>query len=77
MTQYHCCAICKRNDVKLYRYYGSFLRDDEILCRTHAPAGHIENQNMVPLCEDVDGSVWGYTSVRWDARERWEALPEG
>ena len=75
--QKHHCSTCKRNAVKLYRYYGSFLRDDEIFCKAHAPAGQIERQVFVPLCEDVDGSVWGYTSVPDDAIQRWEALPEG
>ena len=75
-TQKHCCSICRRNDIKLYRYYGSFLRDDEIFCRSHAPAGHIENQNLVPLCEDADGSVWGYTSVPQDVIDRFNALPD-
>ena len=76
MEQRHCCAICGRNTVKLYRYYGCFLRDGEIYCRTHAPAGHIDRQNLVPLCEDTDGSVWGYTSVPDDAIARREALPD-
>jgi hypothetical protein len=76
MMQHHCCAVCKRHDVRLYRYYGFFLRDEEILCRAHAPPGHIERQNLVPLCEDTDGSVWGYTSVPDEAIARWEALPE-
>lgn len=77
MKQYHCCATCKRNDVKMYRWYGSPLRDHEIFCRSHAKPGLIENQNLVPLCEDTDGTVWGYTSVPPDAIARWEALPEG
>ncbi len=75
--QHHCCAVCKRYNVKLYRYYASFLRDDEIFCRSHAPAGEIEKQYLVPLCEDDDGSVWGYTSVPDDAIKRFDALPEG
>jgi len=76
MGQKHCCAICQRNDIKIYRYYGLFLRDEQIFCRTHAPPGHIERKNLVPLCEDEDGSVWGYTSVPPDAIARWEALPD-
>lgn len=76
MSQHHCCAVCERNDVKLYRYYGNFLRDDEIFCHAHAPEGYIEKQVLVPLCEDTDGSVWGYTSVPDDAIARWEALPD-
>ena len=77
MTQHHRCAICQRNDVRLYRYYSSFLRDDEIFCRAHALAGEIESQLLVPLCEDTDGSVWGYSAVPDDAIARWRALPEG
>lgn len=76
MEQIHCCTVCKRNTVKLYRYYASFLRDEEIYCKTHAPAGQIERQHLVPLCEDVDGSVWGYTSVPEDAIARFNALPD-
>ena len=72
----HNCSVCKRNGVKLYRYYGSFLRDDEIFCGTCAPKGEIEHQNLVPLCEDIDGSVWGYTSVPQDAIDRFHALPD-
>lgn len=76
MEQKHCCAACKRNTVKLYRYYANFLRDEEIFCRAHAPKGHIKKQYLVPLCEDVDGSVWGYTSVPEDAIAKWNALPD-
>lgn len=76
MEQQHKCAICGRNTVKLYRYYGFFLRDNEIYCRKHAPADQIERQYLVPLCEDVDGSVWGYTSVPDDAIARFNALPD-
>lgn len=73
MEQHNRCYICKRNTVKLYRCYGSFLRDDEILCKLHRP----ENLDwFVPLVEDVDGSVWGYTSVPDDAIKRWELLSD-
>jgi len=76
MNQHHCCAICKRNDIKLYCYYSNFLRDSEIFCRTHAPPGHIERRSLVPLIEDEDGGVWGYTSMPEDAIVRWKALPD-
>lgn len=76
MEQYHRCATCQRNTVKLYRYYASPLRDAEIFCRRCAPPGHIERQNLVPLCEDTDGTVWGYTSVPEDAIARFNALPD-
>lgn len=75
-VQHHRCAVCGRNDVRLYHYYGS-LHDDEIYCVRHAPAGAIESQALVPLCEDVDGSVWGYQRVPDEAIARWKALPEG
>lgn len=70
------CAVCKREGVKLYRYYGSFLRAGEIYCMHCAPPGHIQNQNLVPLCTDTDGSVWGYTSVPQDSIDRFNALPD-
>jgi len=75
-NQYHQCAVCGRSDVRLYRYYGSPLRDSEIYCCQDAPGGQIEGQFLVPLCEDVDGTVWGYTSVPEDAIARFYALPE-
>lgn len=76
IEQHHRCMMCKRNTVKLYRYYGSPLRDDEIYCRACAPTDEIDKQVLVPLCEDVDGTVWGYTSVPADAIARFEALPD-
>lgn len=72
----HECVVCRRHDIRLYRPYGSFLRDNEIVCRAHAEAGAIERKALVPLCEDSDGSVWGYTSVPPDAIARWYALRE-
>lgn len=71
-TQHHACATCGRNDIKLYRAYGSFLRDAEIFCGAHKPA-----EWYVSLVEDTDGSVWGYTSVPDEAIARWEALSDG
>lgn len=75
--QQHKCATCQRNDVRLYRVYGNFLRDEEIFCTAHGPAGWIDRQILVPLVEDEDGNVWGYASVSDDAIARWEALKEG
>lgn len=72
MTQHHCCAICKRNDVRLYRWYGEFLRDERIYCGEHKP----DSGWIVPLVEALDGSVWGYTSVPEDALAQWNALPD-
>lgn len=70
----HTCTVCKRARVKLYRYYGSVLRESEVFCEACAPAG--EKQYLVPLIEDTDGSVWGYTSAPSNAIARWRALPE-
>jgi len=71
--QHNVCHECGRNDVKLYRKYGSILRQDEIYCGQHLPC----NRNwIVPLVEDTDGSVWGYTSVPQEAMDRWENLPD-
>jgi hypothetical protein len=72
--QHHCCAVCQRRDCRLYRGYGTFLRDDEIFCKAHIPAD--QAGWYVPLCEDLDGSVWGYTSAPDDAIERFNALPD-
>lgn len=77
MTQKHKCAVCGRNDVKLYRWYAMFLRDEDIRCKAHVddPA-LLENQNMVPLVEDKDGSVWGYTSAPDEDIFRFFDLPD-
>lgn len=71
---FHQCATCNRNDVRLYRSYGMYLRKDAIFCKTHIPPEQVDW--YVPLIEDTDGSVWGYTSCPNDAIERWKALPE-
>lgn len=74
--QHHRCAVCERRDRKLYRRYGSPLREAEIYCRADAPTDWINRQILVPLCEDEDGIVWGYTSVPDDAIARFNALPD-
>lgn len=74
MKQHNRCVICGRNTIKLYRPYGSPLRDAEIFCKAHIPTE--QASWYVPLCEDLDGTVWGYTSVPDDAIARWQALPD-
>lgn len=74
--QHHACAVCKRNTVKLYRWYERFIRDEEIFCRTHAPERMIEAQRLVPLVENADGSVWGHFNAPAAAIARWKALPD-
>lgn len=75
MTQQHHCATCQRADVRLYRAYGSFLRDAEIFCNEHIPALVTDRGWWVPLVEAADGSVWGYTSAPAIDIARWNALP--
>lgn len=75
MRQINYCTVCKSHEVRLYRYYGNALRANEIFCKAHAPEG--AREYLTPLVEDVDGSVWGYTSAPEDAIARWNALPEG
>ena len=45
----------------------------------YAPGFHraLEAKGAWVLCEDTDGSVWGYSAVPDDAIARWRALPEG
>ena len=73
-SQRHRCAVCGRSDVRLYRYYGSFLRDSEIFCDLDAPEK--SGDWLVPLCEDTDGSVWGYSSIPEDALARFYAMSD-
>ncbi len=75
MKQRHKCSVCKKNYVKLYRYYSNFLRDDEIYCRGHSPEGLIESESLVPLIERK-GGVWGFGSVPHDAVKLWNTLPD-
>ena len=89
MNQHHKCSVCGRNDVRLYRWYGSFLRDDEIQCKAHMEGKNAAIRRWqgrewkmpewrVPLIEDHhDGAVWGYTSCPDDDIARWDGLPEG
>ena len=58
----------------MYRPYGEFLRERRVFCKEHIPeegSGY-----YVPLFEDIDGEVWGYTSAPLEAIERWKSLPE-
>lgn len=75
MSQVHKCSVCSKNEVRLYRPYVEFLRDERIRCKQHVPEK--EWDWYVPLIEDDDGSVWGITSVPQAAKEAWQALLEG
>lgn len=68
------CRECKRGGCKLYRSYGSFLRESGIVCGQHVPEEY--KGWYVPLVEDIDGSVWGYTSAPPDAIAHFNALPD-
>ena len=68
----HRCAVCNQ-DVKLYRPYGEFLRSQRIKCREHIPNN--EQDWHVPLIEDTDGGVWGFSSAPQSAIDKWNILP--
>ena len=68
------CAVCGRADVRLYRSYGSFLRNEEIFCNGHVPGKVAERGWWVPLVEAEDGFVWGYTSAPTEDIRRWHGL---
>lgn len=68
------CAKCGRGQCKLYRPYGEFLREGRIVCKADIPQG--QEGWYVPLCEDVDGTVWGYTSARQDSIDYFDSLPD-
>ena len=73
MRQLHKCNACNIDNIKLYRPYGEFLRDERIFCEEHVPVD--EWDWFVPMIEDVDGTVWGYTSVPQNDIRKWESLP--
>lgn len=70
---HHACGVCGSRYVRLYRSYGCFLRDEDIRCNAHVPAG---GAFWVPLVEAPDGSVWGYTSCPQSDIDRWIRLPD-
>ena len=72
MNYGHKCHVCGREDVRLYRPGGEFLRAERIVCNAHFPAG-ADLICYVPLRADKDGSVWGHTSGPVDA---WYAMPD-
>jgi len=84
------CSVCKRADVRLYRGYGTCLREDDIRCNVHVPERDPEPKTRplgepyastksgwwVPLVEGPDGEVWGYTSCPGSDIARWTAKPD-
>lgn len=69
--QTHRCFTCDKNNIKLYRPYGMFLRDTAIFCIVHIPEDQLEW--YVPLVEDTDGTVWGHTSIPQEAKDRFNS----
>ena len=74
--QIYQCASCGRNDVKLYRPYGSFFRENSIYCNQHVD----ENKTSwyVPFIYDEKdgGMIWGYNSVPKADIDKWQKLPD-
>jgi len=84
------CCVCKREDVRLYRSYGTFLDRDDIRCNVHVPERDPEPETRplgepytstksgwwVPLVEGPAGEVWGYTSCPDGDIARWTAKPD-
>lgn len=68
------CGICNVQNVRLYRCGGEFYRPENNRCNSHVT----ETQRgwYIPLCPDVDGSIWGYGSIPDDALKIFYALPE-
>jgi len=70
----HKCYVCNKDSVRLYRSYGTFFRESTVFCNEHVPEK--SRGWYVPLCTDVDGTVWGYTSVPDSAIDEFYSLPE-
>lgn len=51
-------------------------RPDDIFCNAHITAPVADRGWWVPMIQDTDGSVWGYTSVPELAIRGWEILPD-
>ena len=75
--QHHRCSVCGEQHVRLYRSYGTFLREDQIVCNAHVDG----TDWVMPLVEDLEGGVWGYTSAPLSACVRFyrrpDATPDG
>lgn len=67
-----CCAICKRNDVRLYRPYGDFFRYESLRCNAHLP----ERDWWVPTVMRGKAIAAGYGAMSADEIAKWRALPE-
>lgn len=85
----HRCSECKRSDVRLYRSYGTFLRTDDLRCNAHVPDDDLPLKDLeilprfskksdwwVPLIDDGEGTVWGYTSCPDKDIARWHGKPD-
>lgn len=66
------CGKCGRDDVRIYRWYGSFRRSEDDRCNACLDS----TDWMVPCVLDEHGNAWGYTSVPPDACDRFYDLPE-
>ncbi len=69
------CAICYRQDVRLYRPYSEFYRPERVFCNMHIPDS--EYKWYVPLIDDDQGTtIWGHTSCPLEDIERCKAMPD-
>lgn len=70
------CSACGRSDVRLYRPYGEFLREERIRCNAHVPP---PGDWWYPCIVAIDGSVWGTFAEAPEAtadRTLWLAMKE-
>jgi hypothetical protein len=84
------CSECRRSDVRLYRSYGTFLRTEDLRCNKHVPDDDdlsLKDLEIlprfskksgwwVPLVDDGEGTVWGYTSCPDGDIARWHDKPD-
>ena len=70
------CGICDKEDVRIYRPYGTFYRPETNRCNNCLTSELDKRGWYVPCILDEDGTVWGYTSAPQDAINKFYALPE-
>lgn len=66
--------------MRLYRTYGAFRNDDDIVCNAHIP-DDAELGWWVPCVFDYSdtsskGTIWGYLSAKYPDRQCWFSLPD-
>jgi hypothetical protein len=69
------CAVCQRQDARLYRPYSEFYRPERVFCNMHVPSD--EFGWYVPLIDCAEGmTIWGHLNADTNDFVRVENMPD-